>query len=415
MVIARHAPSTELGTFSIGLSIFWMTIGLMMSFVSTPLVLTVQGVSDEAYRSQVARGLGASLAIALLASIALLISAALTGLARPHASLSALLLVAACTVTPAVLREYGRAVAFAVPGLPVLVRMDVAFSSLSLTGLAALSYAGAIDGLRSLVMVGLASMISVAVWWLSTRAKLQWAYVSHALQFIRSHWRLSRWLCGTSVLYSLSVAALPLLLGLLAGPVAVGVYAAYASMAGLLNPIMIVGNNLTAPRCASAAVLGGGAAVRRVARSASLALAGALGLVGLLLCLGESSAIGVAYGARFSQHRFLLGLLVASTVSEGLGLGASWGLHAMGESRLAFWSRLAAVALTLPVGVMVMLRHGALGAAIQLLALRALNAAIGWAALRRMSSRGPRIPTMADNAGSIGSGTPSWVGQQGAT
>ena len=50
MVIARHAPSTELGTFSIGLSIFWMTIGLMMSFVSTPLVLTVQGVSDEAYR-----------------------------------------------------------------------------------------------------------------------------------------------------------------------------------------------------------------------------------------------------------------------------------------------------------------------------------------------------------------------------
>ncbi len=189
---------------------------------------------------------------------------------------------------------------------------------------------------------------------------------------------MSRWLCGASVLYACSISAVPWLLGLLASSASVGVFAAYATIAGVLNPLLLVGSNLTAPRTARAAAGESKRAVRRVALTASTLLGIGLCIVAIGLGLGERTLVPMLFGAQFHTAPLVLWILVGSAVCEALGIGAFWGLHSMGESRLAFWARAAAVVLALPLGGWAILRLGVVGAAGLMLGLRALNALFNW-------------------------------------
>ncbi len=394
LLIARNTSVQDLGWFSAGVSLLITTVGFMSSFVAIPLMLTIQGSSPRDRANHLAGGLGASIAMAGVVATGMLLAAAAMALWNGAFSpLGGWLLVLAAVVLPMVVREYARQMAFAQPGLPGLGWMDVTYSTVALGGLAMLARGGHLSADRALAVVGGAACLSVITWGIAARPSVSWAAIGGAPQFLKSHLRISRWLCGASVLYACSISAVPWLLGLLATSASVGEFAAYATIAGVLNPLVLVGSNLTAPRTAQAAAAGPTRAVRRVALIASTTLGIGLCLVAIGLSLGETTLVPMLFGAQFRAAPYVLWLLVASAVCDGFGIGAFWGLHAMGQSKLAFWARAAAVAVSLPLGAWGILRLGVLGAAWLMLALRALNAGFNWALFLAIT-RAPR-PAMA--------------------
>ena len=347
--------------------------------VAIPLMLSIQGSEARERAARLSGGLGATVALACVAAGGMLVAIpALTMWHGRPGQLAGWLLVMAAAVVPIVVREFARQMAFAQPGLPGLALMDLAYSAAVLGGLGVLARTGQLNANRGLGVVGAAALISVLTWRISTRPSLRLAAVAATPRFLKTHLRTSQWLIGASILYACSISAVPWLLGLLATSTSVGVFAASAAIAGVLNPLLLVGSNLTAPRTARAVMLGESRAVRKVAVTASSVLAMALGVVGIGLALGQSTLMPLMLGAHISTMPSVLWLLVASVVFEAVGLGAFWGLHSAGQSRLAFWARAAAVAVALPLGAVGILRYGVLGAAGLMLGLRALNAGFNW-------------------------------------
>ena len=390
LLIARNASVQELGWFSAGISLLITAVGFMSSFVAIPVMLTIQGATARDRTRHLVGGLGASVAMAAVAAVAMLLAVVVmaTWPGRP-APIDHWLLVLAAAVIPMVVREYARQMAFAQPGLPGLGLMDLTYSTVALGGLAMLAHAGRLDADRGLAVVGGAAVVSVLTWGLATRPPVRWAAIVEAPRFLSSHLRISRWLCGASVLYACSISAIPWLLGLLATSASVGLFAGYATIAGVLNPLLLVGSNLTAPRTARAAKADPRRAVRRVALVASTTLGIGLCLVAIGLGLGETTLVPLLLGPSFHLTAYVLWLLVASAVCEALGIGAFWGLHSIGESKLAFWARAAAVVVSLPLGAWGILRFGVLGAAGLMLSLRSLNAVFNWVLFLSVS-RDPR-------------------------
>lgn len=379
LLIARNTSVQDLGWFSAGISLVITVVGLMSSFVAIPLMLTIQGSSPRDRTTQLTGGLGAAIAVAGVVAAGMLLAGAALALWNGASSpLGGWLLVLAAVVLPMVVREYVRQMAFAQPGLPGLAWMDLTYSTVTLGGLALLAGGGYLRADRALAVVGGAALMSVITWGIATRPSLSRAAIEAAPRFLTSHLRTSRWLCGASVLYACSISAVPWLLGLLTTSASVGVFAAYVTVAGVLNPLVLVGSNLTAPKTARAATAGATGAVRRVALIASTTIGIGLCLVAIGLSLGETTLMPKLFGAQFQAAPYVLWLLVASAVCDGFGIGAFWGLHAMGQSQMAFWARAAAVAVSLPLGAWAILRFGVLGAAGLMLALRALNAGFNW-------------------------------------
>ncbi len=396
LLIARNTSVEDLGWFSAGISLLITTVGFMSSFVAIPLLLTIQGSSPRSRAGHVSDGLGAAVAMAGAAAGALVLAIPLlAGWSHHPAILASWLLVLAAAVIPMVVREYARQMAFAQPGLPGLGLMDLTYSTLALGGLALLARGGRLGAGRGLAVVGGAALASVLVWILATRPAVRWASVVAAPRFLKSHLRMSRWLCGASVLYACSISAIPWLLGLLATSASVGTFAAYATIAGVLNPLLLVAGNLTAPRTARAAIADPKRGVRRVALMASAALGAGLCVVALGIALGENTLMPMLFGTAFQPVPYLLRLLLASAVCEGLGIGAFWGLHSIGQSRLAFWARAAAVAISLPLGAWGILRFGVLGAVWLMLSLRGLNAVFNWMVFLTVSRSADRVPRVA--------------------
>ncbi|MFN0181700.1 MAG: lipopolysaccharide biosynthesis protein [Gemmatimonadales bacterium] len=389
LLLARHVSVGDLGWFSAGISLLITTVGFMSSFVAIPLTLAIQGATPRDRSDQLAGGLGASVALAGVVAVGLL-GAALFGFAwiGRSAALPGWLLVLAVVVVPMVVREYARQMAFAQPGLPGLAVMDLTYSVVALGGLGLLARAGRLDAIWGLAVVGGAALASVLAWSVTARATIRWHAVASAPRFLQRHLRMSRWLCGASILYACSISAVPWFLGLLAASASVGLFAAYATIAGVLNPLLAVASNLTAPRAARAVTAESYHPVRRTALIASATAGIGLGVVAVGLGFAETTLVPLLFGPAFEAAPYLLWLLLASAVCEGLGIGAFWGLHALGESRTAFWARAAAVVLSLPVGAWAILRLGVLGAAWLMLALRALNAGFNWVSFL-VASRSP--------------------------
>ena len=397
LLIARNTSVQDLGWFSAGIALVITVVGFMSSFVAIPLMLTIQGSGQRDRGNHLAGGLGASVAMAAVVAGGMLLAVPAMALWNGgSAPLGGWLLVLAAVVVPMVVREYARQMAFAQPGLPGLGLMDVTYSTVALGGLGLLARAGQLTADRGLAVVGGAALASVLVWGIATRPPLQWATVVGAPRFLKSHLQMSRWLCGASVLYACSISAIPWLLGLLATSASVGLFAAYATIAGVLNPLLLVGSNLTAPRTAQAAMADSKRAVRRVALVASTTLGIGLCVVAIGLGLGETTLVPLLFGASFHAAPYVLWLLVGSAVCEGLGIGAFWGLHSMGQSRLAFWARAAAVVVSLPLGAWGILKLGVVGAAWLMLALRGFNAGFNWVAFLAVSGipRRAAAPTL---------------------
>ena len=379
MLIARNASVEDLGWFSAGISLLITAVGFMGSLVAIPLMLSIQGSTPRDRANELTGGLGASAALAGIMAGGMLLAIPVLTLwhGRPP-QLDTWLLVMAAVVIPMVVREFARQMAFAQHGLPGLGLMDLAYSAAALGGLGMLAHSGHLNANRGLAVVGGAALISVLIWGIATRPSFRLTAIAATPGFLRTHLRTSQWLIGASVLYACSISAVPWLLGLLATSTSVGIFAASAVIAGVLNPLLMVGSNLTAPRTARAAVSNEKRAVRQVAVTASAILGSALAVVGIGLGLGQTILMPLMLGRHIHTMPSVLWLLVASVVCEALGLGAFWGLHSTGQSRLAFWARAAAVVVALPVGALGILRFGVLGAAGLMLGLRALNAAFNW-------------------------------------
>lgn len=396
VLIARWTFPSELGLYSIGISLLISSLAIQESLISLPY--TIQqgqpiGTRAEHAGSALALcGLMSALGIGVLASTALGLT---TGNIDPK--LVAMIWVLAAVAPFALVREFGRQFAFAHLRTGQALILDAAVATIQLAGLGWLGWTGRISGAAACAVLGVACALVAIVW----------LYLAHRNFVIRREqisatmlqsWTIGKWLFANQITVSVQGYVAYWLLAALAGMTATGVYAACMSVVLFANPLIMGLGNILTPRSVLALQKGGGAQLRLQVIRDSLLLGAAMTLFCLLALFAGEDVLRLLYhGDPYEGHGHTLLVLALAMLVMAIGMPAGGALESMQRPREVFWTGLFGAVVTILLVWELAAEHDVLGAAYGLLAGNAVRSVARWAAFlalipQSIAASGPTGP-----------------------
>ncbi len=181
-----------------------------------------------------------------------------------------------------------------------------------------------------------------------------------------AHWSYARWSLAATVAYWMANSVYVPLVGALGGLGAVAVLRAAENLTLPMNHVLTAVGLLLLPKLSEKAARSG----RRSLRPVALALAGLAALAasayGLAVALGGEALVRAFYGAggRYAASASLVPLLAAALVARAIGdTGFGLAARAAGRPDIGFWATAGSALLTGGLGVQLVARYGAAGAA----------------------------------------------------
>jgi len=397
ILIARWTFPSELGLYSIGISLLISSLAIQESLISLPY--TIQqgqpiGTRAEHAGSALALcGLMSALGIVVLTSTALGLTA---GNIDPK--LVAMVWVLAAVAPFALLREFGRQFAFAHLRTGQALILDAAVATIQLAGLGWLGWTGRISGATACAMLGVACALVAIVWLYLVHRNFVIRREQISATMLQS-WTIGKWLFATQITVSVQGYVAYWVLAALAGMAATGVYAACMSVVLFANPLIMGLGNILAPRSVLALQKGGGAQLRLQAIRDSLLLGAAMTLFCLLvLFAGEDVLLHLLYhGDQYEGHGHTLLILALAMLVMAIGMPAGGALASMQRPREVFWTGLFGAVVTILLVWQLATEHDVLGAAYGFLAGNVTRSAARWAAFlalvpQSIAASGPTGP-----------------------
>ena len=346
ILIARWTFPSELGLYSIGISLLISSLAIQESLISLPY--TIQqgqpiGTRAEHAGSALALcGLMSALGIVVLASTALGLTA---GNIDPK--LVAMIWVLAAVAPFALVREFGRQFAFAHLRTGQALILDAAVATIQLAGLGWLGWTGRISGAAACAVLGVACALVAIVW----------LYLAHRNFVIRREqisatmlqsWTIGKWLFANQITVSVQGYVAYWLLAALAGMTATGVYAACMSVVLFANPLIMGLGNILTPRSVLALQKGGGARLRLQVIRDSLLLGAAMTLFCLLALFAGEDVLRLLYhGDPYEGRGYTLLVLALAMLVMAIGMPAGGALESMQRPREVFWTGLFGAVITI--------------------------------------------------------------------
>jgi O-antigen/teichoic acid export membrane protein/tRNA A-37 threonylcarbamoyl transferase component Bud32 len=411
ILIARFAPSGELGLYSMGFSLLVTSLCILESLISTPY--TVQqhrpaGTPDERAGGSLAQtGLLSAVVAVLLAATASGIS---THGGRPD--LAALLWALAAVAPFLLLREFGRRFAFAHLRMVQALMLDTAVAAIQLTALGWLGWTGHMSAVTAYAALGGACAIAGIAWLYVVRTNFA-VRIDQSWAATQQSWSLGKWLLGTQLTLAVQSSLVYWLLAWLVGTTATGVFAASMSIALLSNPLILGAGNFLTPKSALAWIEGGGERLRRESIQDALWLGAAM----LLFCLGAllvgEDAIHLLYpGKDYLGQGHTVTVLMVAMLLMAVGMPANNALTSIERPRAIFWTALLATAVTVSLVCWLVLTWGLVGAACGILAGNVVRSATRWIAFLSLVPRtGARANSGTTGAALVPAGVLSVLGQ----
>jgi O-antigen/teichoic acid export membrane protein len=367
LLLARWLAPSDYGAFALSYALFLLAAGLHTSLILEPMAVvgpTRYAADLPAYLRQVLR-----IHVWLSAAIALLFLAA-AAIAASWSSSLAPNLIAVGLATPWMLLFWLFRRACYLSAQPdAAVRGSCAYGIVLAAGLLGLWRSGLVSTASIfLLMAGASTAVSLAFrkyLGMKNEKTSAWAPGPPRSEVVQQHWTYARWSLGTTVLYWLSNSIYMPLVAVLAGLPSV---AAYRATENLLLPmsqtLTAVGLLLLPWLSGKASTLGCGHLRTTAPRIAALAAAAAgLYIAGVILCGPQLTRL-VYGGDRYAGCLALvpyLGLAVVLRVIGDTGFGIA--LRAAGRPDVSFWATVASAVVTLTLGLGLVSRFGALGAA----------------------------------------------------
>ncbi|HVX16188.1 MAG TPA: polysaccharide biosynthesis C-terminal domain-containing protein [Pirellulales bacterium] len=388
--IGRVAGEQQLGLYALAATLLVLAAGVQESLVLIPYTVFAAGSPDDLRRRYAASAFVQS-ALAGLGMIGCLAVACAVLAARPAVPELSTVLMWLLVVTPAaLLREFGRRVAFAHLWLGRALAIDGAVTIIQLALLTWLAVTGKLSATSGVAVLGI-SCGAVALAWL-WQFRGEFRFVTGELRGDwRRSWSLGKWLVAGHVTGISQAYALHWILAIIVGTAGTGEFAAVMTIVSLANPFIIGLGNFLMPTTAHAFAKSGAAGVWKVAFRATAWLGTALAIFCLLLASTGSWVLTFLYGERFAGQSTTIGLLALAVSAAALGLGPEHALRSMDRPRAVFVANLLALLTTLAMAVWLVPTRGTIGAAYSMSAGNTVGCLVRWWAFATISDFGFRI------------------------
>ncbi len=362
VLVGRVGGKTELGIYTLGMSVVLLAISIQQSLVSAPhtiFVIRFHGPERLKYNGSLLSQ-AIILNLLLLAMIVLAGLVFVTGLGPDEGAWIMAVLLITC---PAVLlREFGRRFMFAHMNMSGALFLDVGIAFIQLAALGLLYATGCLTGISGLIAVGLACAISGATWMWTCREKFEldreWL-VPEA----RRSWDFGRWVFGGQVSVALVAVVMNWLLAGIHGEDATGVYGACMMLILLANPFILGIQNLLSPNMAQAMHQQGSQRVRYLVGRSTLALAGMMGAFALVIGIWGDPLVQLIYTEDYGGNQWAIGLLACGAFALSVGVSSNHGLRAIERPEVNFYAAVCGLLAGCLVAAVWIPGHGVLGAA----------------------------------------------------
>lgn len=394
VIVGRYAPSSELGTYSIGMSILLSLVATQESLIAWPYTIQrhqAQGSPAEhtgAFLLQ--NGL-----LSVLTTIALVLAASSLIAIGTGTELIRLSWALAAATPFALIREFARRIGFARLRMREPLILDIAAAAVQISGLGFLTKTGRLSAPTACLAIGLACAVTGSVWLFLTRKDfvLRWRRVRATMH---SSWRLAKWLFANQIALSVQSYVGYWILAWTNGMAAAGVYTACMSIALLSNPFILGSSNFLVPRAALAWAEGGREGLRRHAVRAVLPLAAGMTVFCVVVFSAGDGLMHLLYPAEeYIEQGDTAKVLAMAMFALAMGLPVYSALTSMQRPDLVFWANLGAVNIT---GVLVWwlgIKWGLIGAACGLFAGNVTKSVACWVVFLAATSQAALKPRSA--------------------
>ncbi len=360
LALARRLQPAEYGVFALAYAVILLTSGVQTSLILEPMGVIGPARYAADLRSYVGSLIRLNLGLSSLTALLLLAAAAAFlpwGGQLPKAMAAAALAVPGLFV----FWLFRRACYLAArPGLAVAGSSGYAL--FLCLGMLILARAGALSTASAFLLMAGAGL-GVGIVFLP-RLCVRWSGPG-ACEVRRSHWTYARWSLSTTALYWLASSIYTPMTAALAGLEATAALRAAENLLLPMSQVLTALGLLLLPRFSEQHRLRGRGYLRTAAVKTALlaATAASMYTVGVLLFGGK--LIGLIYGAdRYAESLSLVpfqGVAVVFRAIADTGLGIA--VRAAGRPDIGFWTTAAAAVATLTVGLGLVSRGGAQGAA----------------------------------------------------
>jgi O-antigen/teichoic acid export membrane protein len=288
ILLARHLPQSEFGTYALILGILLSANSLHSALIGQPL--TVYGAQADAKRlRQLASG-SLVMTIGVSALLNLGVVFALSVLRRPDLAVvvfgTSLLWQFQEVLRRSLLSQYrqGEAIwgdAISYLGQAVLVWLLIQQKWLSL----------------DIVFIAMMLSSALAAFLQALQLKLRFASLKMIVEYARSFWEIGRWILLTNILAVILVQLFPWTLKLFHGPEATASFQVIVNVLGVSNPILFSLGTLIIPSITQADAQGNRADWSKIAQGYALPLGCILLLYYVVLIIWPQEILALFYGA----------------------------------------------------------------------------------------------------------------------
>ncbi|MEM9589085.1 MAG: oligosaccharide flippase family protein [Planctomycetota bacterium] len=335
IMIGRICGKSELGIYSMGMSVVVLAIAAQQSLVSaahTVFSVRLQGDLRRRYNGSIAVQFAA---LNLLIAATLGLSAIGFWIWLPGSETAKILGPLAIVCPCVLLREFARRFEFASFQVTRALMLDGLIAAVQVVLLAMLAYSTWLSGVAGLWVVATASGLCAAGWWTLSRRQFQLSGGDHADEFVRG-WQFGRWVFGGQMAFAMVGFSMQWMTAGLIGEAAVGVYGACMTLVMLSNPVVLGLQNLLSPSIASAMHQGGAASVRRLVAKATAAFTLLLSTFATVVFFLGDRLLSFIYGSQFAGNGLTISLLCLGVFASAVGVSFNHGLRTLERPEFNF-------------------------------------------------------------------------------
>jgi O-antigen/teichoic acid export membrane protein/tRNA A-37 threonylcarbamoyl transferase component Bud32 len=375
VAVGRLGNPTELGLYSVGMSLLMTMVSVQIAFISLPYTID----SGRGGQNEVER-LGGTLAQGFLLSgvFATMLALAAAVLSWTDLTEGAAIAWLALAVPFTLLREFARQHAFASLRLDRALGLDVAATVIQVAVLACLVWQSPMRATTAYIAIAAGCGIAGLTWL---------AFMRHAIAFTsdgllsssKRSWTIGRWLIATQITVSIQGYVSFWLLAWLLGAAVAGIYTACLTIVLFANPIVMGLGNVLAPRTVRTLTAEGAAGVRRQVIMDSLLIGAAVTGFYVVILLFADQLIALMFrSATYQGYIGTVLVLAAGLLISAIGMPASRALACLERPRPIFWAGLLGATVSVVASWPLAMQYGVLGAACGFAAGNLTGAAARW-------------------------------------
>ena len=356
ILIGKYSSGSELGVYYIALHIVLFVRGIQQQMICIPYTIYQHHHVNE--RSDQYRGSCLVQHFGLMALVLVFLAAqavfALNGWGEAETASVLFVLVALMPVL--MMREIARHYCFTHLRKVSALIIDASITALQIGALFVLGSLGYMSGASAWAVIGLAGLSTLAVWYLKSGPKINFAKPSISADWSQN-WSFAKWAVAGQVIGSLPTFILPLVLTAYVSTSGTGYFAAAMTLIGLANIFNSGMTNYLTPRAAIIYVEQGVAGLRKILINTAILFIVTLGSFIVLVWFSGAWIAEAIYG--FPNLGIVMTVLAIAKLFEAMVIVASTGLFVMEKIKANFYvdiclmifSLIAMACLISPLGI----------------------------------------------------------------